>query len=357
MRIVYQYCFWILMAGFYACNQASSNIQSEEEADSVAYSNEVPATEVAITVAKEGTFESEIISNGKLTAMEKSELYFDIKEPVRKILVKNGDFVKKGDTLAVLENFTLKNKLKQVQLLHEKTRLNFYDLLIGQGYDHNKLSEIPPEVLDLARVKSGLSGAENDLELAEYQYNQSFLLAPMAGIIANLYDKENNYPTANKPFCTVINHSRFEIVFPVMENEVHLVKQGAKVDVVPYFDQQLKLTGRVREINPVIDKNGLINLTAVVNNKSNLLVEGMNVKVYLKSPVKNKLVIPKQAVTLRTEKPVVFTYKNGTAHWNYVTPGLENSSSVTIEEGLEDGDSVIYEGNIHLAHGTEVVVK
>ncbi|MFW5725262.1 MAG: efflux RND transporter periplasmic adaptor subunit [Bacteroidota bacterium] len=317
----------------------------------------MPASEVEVVLLHEGIFEQEIVSNGNLNALQKSDLYFSIREPLQEIRVNNGGYVKEGDTLAVLQNFTLKNKLSQAKLIHEKAKLAFYDVLIGQGYDHKQPEKVPEEVLTPARIKSGLAGAENDLAMAEYQYQQSFLLSPIPGLVANLFDKENNYPTNNKPFCTIIDHRKFEVVFPVMENEVHLIASGSKVMVHPYIDPSVQLTGTVTAINPIIDEHGLVQLTAIINNQNNLLVEGMNVKIFLKIPVKNRLVIPKEAVTLRTEKPVVFTYQNGTAQWNYVTTGLENNSSIVVEEGLSAGDSVIYKGNIHLAHGTEVVLK
>jgi membrane fusion protein, multidrug efflux system len=82
----------------------------------------------------------------------------------------------------------------------------------------------------------------------------------------------------------------------------------------------------------------------------------MNVKVYLKLPSGNKLAVPKEAVTLRSDRPVVFTLKNGAAHWNYVKTGFENNSSIVIEEGISNGDTVIFKGNVHLAHGSEVQI-
>ena len=83
----------------------------------------------------------------------------------------------------------------------------------------------------------------------------------------------------------------------------------------------------------------------------------MNVKVIIEEKVSYQLVIPKQAVVLRSEKQVVFTLQTGKAKWNYVKTGLENISSFSINEGLKQGDTIIYDGNLNLAHDAEVVVS
>ena len=82
----------------------------------------------------------------------------------------------------------------------------------------------------------------------------------------------------------------------------------------------------------------------------------MNVKVLLQRTLDKQLAIPKTALVLRTNRQVVFTLNNGKAYWNYVSTGLENSTSFVITEGLQEGDTIIYDGNINLAHDTPVEV-
>lgn len=83
----------------------------------------------------------------------------------------------------------------------------------------------------------------------------------------------------------------------------------------------------------------------------------MNIKIILEERVPHQLVIPKQAVILRSEKQVVFTFASDRAKWVYVKTGLENISSFSITEGLQEGDSVIYEGNLNLAHDAGVTIN
>ena len=82
----------------------------------------------------------------------------------------------------------------------------------------------------------------------------------------------------------------------------------------------------------------------------------MNVNVRVQKTLPNQLVIPKKALVLRTNRQVVFTLHEGKAMWNYVKTGLENATGFIITEGLTEGDSVIYDGNINLAHEAPVSV-
>ena len=82
----------------------------------------------------------------------------------------------------------------------------------------------------------------------------------------------------------------------------------------------------------------------------------MNVNVRVQKTLPNQLVIPKKALVLRTNRQVVFTLREGKAMWNYVKTGIENATGFIITEGLSEGDSVIYDGNINLAHEAPVSV-
>ena len=87
------------------------------------------------------------------------------------------------------------------------------------------------------------------------------------------------------------------------------------------------------------------------------MYDGMNVKINLQRSLGLQLVIPKEALVLRTNRKVVFTLKNERAQWVYVQTGLENFSGYVVTEGLNVGDSAIYEGNINLADQTPVKLK
>ena len=156
-------------------------------------------------------------------------------------------------------------------------------------------------------------------------------------------------------FCTVIDPHSLEASFTVLESELPLIQNGDKVEVTPFATTSLKTEGRISEINPLVDENGMVQVKAAVNDKGKLF-EGMNVRVSVQRSLGKQLVVPKTAVVLRSGKQVVFTLVDGHAYWNYVRTGLENADSYTLLEGLKEGDVVITSGNINLAHESPVKV-
>ena len=147
-----------------------------------------------------------------------------------------------------------------------------------------------------------------------------------------------------------------EADFTVLESELPLIKAGDRVEITPYSDAASRYTGRITEINPLVDEKGMVRVRAAVNGQGKLF-SGMNVRVSVHRSLGKQLVIPKSALVLRTGKQVVFTLQGGKAIWNYVQTGLENSDSYTVTgEELQEGDTVIVTGNVNLAHEAPVKV-
>ncbi|MDR3060783.1 MAG: efflux RND transporter periplasmic adaptor subunit [Dysgonamonadaceae bacterium] len=313
--------------------------------------------EVSVVRLEYTDFRHELIANGTVSSQNKADLRFQTQENVAAVYVKNGDRVGKGQKIAMLDRFKLQSSLAQAKDALERARLELQDVLIGQGYAIGDTAKVPKEVLMLAKVRSNYDQSEIQYNLAEYNFENSVLYAPFNGVVANLFTKVYNIPNGSEPFCTIIDNSRLEADFMVLESELPVIRIGDKVQVSPFSIDDFSCEGRVSEINPAIDKNGMVRVKAVISNPGNKLFEGMNIRVRLQRSLGRQLVIPKEALVLRTNKKVVFTYNGGIAKWVYVTTGLENSTGYVITSGLAEGDSVIYEGNINLAHETPVVIK
>lgn len=313
------------------------------------------ANEVTVMTLNESDFHHELISNGKLSARRSAELRFESMEEIAAVYVKNGDRVRKGEKLAELTTFRLGNKMAQAKDALEKAKLELQDVLIGQGYLLEDSAKVPPETMRLVRVKSGYDQAIASYALAAYEQEKAVLTAPFDGLIANLFSKEHNTSSTSEIFCTVIDPSSLEASFTVLESELPLIKVGDKVEITPYAAPGTHAQGRISEINPVVDANGMVQVKAAVLERANLF-EGMNVKVSVQRTVSKQLVVPKEAVVLRSGKQVIFTLVNEKAYWNYAQTSLENAGYYTIVEGLKPGDIVITSGNINLAHEAPVTI-
>ena len=318
-------------------------------------SQDAPA-DVTTTPLKSVDFEHELVSNGKIKAQTVAELKFQTAEVIAKIYVKNGSHVQNGQKIAELDTYSLQNRLNQAKDALERSRLEFQDVLIGQGYKLDNPDVVPEDVMQLAKVKSGYNGAQTQFEMAKYDLEKASLVAPISGVVANLFAKPHTLSSPSEVFCNIIDTRSLEVEFTVLENELGFIKMDDNVKIAPFSIPDLTVNGRVTEINPWVDENGMVQIKASVSYHARL-VEGMNVRVSTFRSAGKQWVVPKTAVVLRTGKQVVFSVVNGKAIWNYVDTGLENATQYTITgETLKEGDQIVVTGNINLAHESPVEI-
>lgn len=350
----YYYLFaTLLLTGMLACSGEKKEGEASEESVETVLPDE--ANEVTVTTLKTTDFNHELVSNGKLSARRYVDMRFESAEPIATIYVKNGDRVTKGQKLAELSTFRLDNKTAVAKDALERAKLELQDVLIGQGYSLEDSAKVPPATMKLVKIKSGYDQALAQYQLAEYEQRNAILTAPFDGVVANLFAKQFNIASTSDIFCSVIDSRSLEAAFTVLESELPLIKTGDRVEVAPFAVADVTTEGRISEINPLVDANGMVQVKAAVADKGKLF-EGMNARVSIHRSLGKQLVVVKEAVVLRSGKQVVFTLVDGKAYWNYVRTGLENADSYTVVEGLKEGDVVITSGNINLAHEAPVSV-
>lgn len=317
---------------------------------------------VEITVLQKGTFRKELVNNGKLVALRKSELQFRVGEQLERLSFRNGDAIKAGQIIADLNPFTYRQQLGNAQIQLKKTRLEMQNVLIGQGYNTMDSTAIPPHIYEMASVRSGFAEASQSLKTALFNLESTKLVAPFSGKLANITQKQYDRVNAGTTFCTLIDDSEFEAEFRIVESEVVDIRIGYEVQLIPFSDQTV-YKGRISEVNPVIDANGLILVKALVKNPGGLM-DGMNVKVLVEKEIPDQLVVPKSAVLLRDNQEVLFKCTHDTiAFWTYIQTTGENTTSYSVmahpDKGatLEPGDTIIVSGNLNLAHESKVEVK
>ena len=223
-----------------------------------------------------------LTATGKVKAANYTDLYFRSQELIAHVYVKNGARVGKGQKIADLEVFALNSQLRQAEISLEQAKLELQDILIGQGYAPDHLDKVPADMMKLAKVKSGYEQADLQKENALREMENATLVAPFDGVIANLTAKPHHMASSSEPFCRIIQTSNMEVEFQVLENELHLIKMGQKVEIVPQATTVGVQQGEICSMNPLVNEKGLIQVRARV--KGNVgLMEGMNVTVRIQS--------------------------------------------------------------------------
>lgn len=304
---------------------------------------------------KPSDFKVQMVSNGKVEATNIAELMFRTNGIISRVYVKNGQHVQKGQAIASLDKSDLQGDIAKKEMECEMSEFQLKDILIGQGYSYEEQDKIPAKILRLAMIKSGYLRDRKELEELKQHLEQTTLRAPFAGLVADL-DAKPHSSAGTEPVCRIVGQSGMEVKFPLVENEVRLVRVGDAVTILTYGDGEKPLAGRIRAINPIVDKDGLITVEATVESGANL-ISGMSVRVLVNKTAPDQIVVPKTAVVRRSERDVIFTVNDNKAEWHYVNIGLENMTEYTITDGLEPGMEVIISGSQNLADGSAVKVQ
>lgn len=339
-----------------ACTSTQS---SNEDVVKRNYLEQVNQVDYMVLSSK--VFEQEFISNGILKAHERVTMKFKVGGQINELNVKNGNYVKKGAILARLSKDPFQRAIEDAMIAKKKARLDMLDFLIGQGYDVQDSSKVPSDLREIAMIRSGYSNAQNQLKQAQYELDNSIIKAPFGGKVANLQVAKYDQVASGEDICTIINDGQMEVIFHLVESEIHHIQTQNKVSVIP-FSTNDTIQGIVTEINPIVDKNGLVEVHASIKNIANLL-DGMKVRVSVRKSIPDQLIVPKQAVVLRQNQEVLFKYTQGTAYWTYVQTILENSQKYSVQANpdkgasLNIGDTVIISDNLNLAHESKVKLR
>lgn len=232
---------------------------------------------------------------------------------------------------------------------YERAKREYEILLLETG-------EIRQEVMAAAK---GLTQAEIDVEMARLQLEKTRVRAPFAGVITNIKVSPQETVEAGRELFTLVDMNSIKVVARVLESEIGRVKPGQDVEVkfVAYPEQ--KFQAEVAAISPLInpeDKTCLVHIT--VPNPQEAIKPGMHAEVEIAAIVlKDRLLVPQSAVLVRGGRKLVFVVEEGLAKWRYIEAGAENESFVEVLDGVKEGEQVIIEGHLTLAHDARVKIE
>lgn len=314
---------------------------------------------VRITPARKASFPIRKITTGYLCAAKQAEISMKISGNIKELSLQNGQFIERGGLMVKLDDTQLRFQLEDYHFAFEDALLKKNDLLIANGGTAGVDSSVTSQKLKLIIIESGFARAKYNIRKGEYELSQATLNAPFNGIVADLEARQYEQINAGQKICRLLDPSTFQVVFHLLEGEALQVRKGQKVKIFPSSIKDLELSAAIQTINPVVDENGLVEIRASLNTYQGFRpLEGLKVRLYLEKQIPDQVIIPKSALVLRSGRHVVFVYdtKEKLAKWHYVVVANENNEDLAIGEGLEEGDLVIYDGNLNLAHDAKVVV-
>ncbi len=304
-----------------------------------------------------------VAAKGKVEALEEVDLAPKTLGRLKEVDVKEGDFVKKGDVVAVLENDEVKAQVEQAkanllgteaELKEAKQNLIRFNALFKRGI-------ISRSELDSAQMKydlafSQIKKSEADLQYAEALLENTYIRAPFSGKIVRRFLDPGETITLEKllPIVTIADVSKIIVRAEIDETDIRKVKVGQPAVITADAYPREKFKGKVTEISSAVGKKKIIsdNPAEMVDTKvlevkieldsGQKLNLGLNVDVTIFVHNKeNVLVLPLKAVRDLDGTASVKVKKNGSYEEKEVTTGLYDDENVEITSGLKEGDTVL----------------
>jgi len=209
------------------------------------------------------------------------------------------------------------------------------------------------EVRKKLRAASGLAGIELEIKELDYEKQQALIRAPVSGVLSDVKVQAGMRIKTGQELFRIYSAQDLYAEIKVLESDLGLLRTGQSANVNPLAMPDKNYAATLSEINPSIDVNGMVLVRLKIARPAGLL-PGMNLEASINVPQKRAVVVPKSAVVQRGGRPVVFTYEDGLAKWNYVTTGLDNGKQIEIVEGVKAGMEVLTSNNLQISHDAPV---
>jgi len=380
----------------YAFLPASGNEETAVDDSRINYGklNEV-IFNVRTDIVKRGNLILSISGNGLVKAGRELDLVSNISGFVDNVFIYEGKKVNKGDLLIKLDDSEQKISLSEseVNLTNAKIEYGFLSKEIPSGMSQVKADSISElikqldekfslgeinknsylskkEELDLALIftgakrdevilnKSGLTNAINAMNKAKLNLAYTEIRAPFSGVVADFNLVERQRINAGEKIFKLLDIDKYKIEVGVIESEIANIKNKSEVVVKLNSLPGAIFKGRVLYINPLIDsETKTCRVTILVPNNDSRVKPGMFANVLIENQIlKDKLLIPKDALLVRDKRDLVFVTDGDLAKWHYVDIGNQNEEYIEILKGVEAGDSVIVNGHYNLAHDAKIKI-
>ncbi len=276
-----------------------------------------------------GTFElknlSEVINtNGytKLPPQNQADVSVFISGIVKSIRAGEGEFVKKGQTLATIESMEF-TKLQEAYLT-SKSNLE----LLGNEFERQKLldNENINSKKTLQRAKS-----EYDVEKARFaslkkQLNMLNLngsgnaistmaiTAPISGYITEVNVKIGTHAEPGKPLFSIVDNSKMHVDLLVYEKDLQKVKTGQTVRFILTNQDNTEINGKIFSIGKAFEnETKSIAVHADILNDKQMLIPGMYVNALIDVGKNTVKALPVESVIKADGREFIFVLEEESA--------------------------------------------
>lgn len=296
---------------------------------------------------------------------------------ITKLCVKEGQAVKAGQLLFVIDNVTYAAAVRQAKAAvnSAKAQLNTARLTYNNNeklFKNNVIGsyELQSAKNNMEAAAAALAQAEASYVSAKENLNYCYVTSPASGVIGDLPYRVGALVSASsqQPLTTVSNISTMQVYFSMTEKELlDMTKTagGLHAAIKDYPAVKLQLAdgtiydhpGRVATVSGVIDATtGSVSMRADFPNPQHLLKSGGSGSIVVPHVSSSAIVIPQDAVAQVQDKHFVYIVgKDNKVKYSAVTVDpQDDGKNFIITSGLKVGDRIVVNGISSLTDGAEI---
>ena len=333
---------------------------------------EPKAPPVYVTEAKKQDVQIHYTTLGTLGPGSSAKVVARVDGSIQEVHVKGGEIVEEGQLLVTLSGLKHRVKLEESNagLQEQEAALEYAQIQFDKSkqlYDTQAISEkefrLAKERIEVAQAKVAMAQARKTA--AELAHNQLEVKASIAGRVGELSRGRGNYVKTNEYLLTIDKVSELDVEFALPERRFQAFREeleAGKLECqiwLPHAKDKVFDADIYFYQNRVNKETGTIGVSASVDNPSHFLWPGQFVKVrLLVQTLKDAVVIPSSSIRRNEEGSYVFVVdQEKKAELRPVKLGPEVDQVRVISEGLEEGETVITEGQLNVWPGIVVDVK
>ncbi|RLD60372.1 MAG: efflux RND transporter periplasmic adaptor subunit [Bacteroidetes bacterium] len=323
------------------CNR-KGKIKEEESKITYAGSNYVKVAPV-----ERKTIYTYLEYSGTLFSEKSADIAPDLSERIIKYKVQKGDFVEKGNVLAIMDS----TQFLQAKAQFESAKKSYIRMLALK-----ENGSIDEQTFD--QVEAGYKSAKAGYE---FMLANKEIKAPFDGFITAKLKNEGEVfsqmamgPTG-PAILRLVNTESLKLKIQISDKDLPQIQKGQKAIISTDSYPESEFIGKVSFVSQEADMmSGTFTCEISVNNSDNKLKPNQfaRVKIIL-AEEKDALVVPQSAIV---KDNTVFIVNNHKAEKRIVSLGIQNENEVQILSGINEREIVITNGNVAIENGTIVEI-
>ncbi len=221
-------------------------------------------------------------------------------------------------------------------------------------------SAVNPNARAIAENK--IRQAQERINTINTQSNLAEIHAPISGVVTDQFQYEGEFAAQGAKLLTIADIGAVIVKANFADTVAADLQNGDAVTVFPTGAPDERMGGKITLISRSADaQNRTVEVWASFANGRGLLRAGEAVQfVVSTNPANEAVIVPASAVQFETgnseEGTVMKVDKDNVAHETKVKVGIKSGDKIQIIEGLDEGETVVIEGNYALPDGTKVEI-